>query len=69
MVFRNHCKTFKNGVMFSESDREFQSLGTKQANDSSHSEILDRGTVKLRVSDYLNVLFQISVVGVSRLDI
>ena len=33
----------------------------------SHNEIMDRGTVKLRVSDDLSVLLHVSAIGFSRL--
>ena len=55
-------KTFKDGAILAES--EFQSFEAEQEN-----EVLDRGTVKLRVSDDLNVLLHVSEVGLSRLEI
>ena len=56
-------------VPFWLSGREFQSFGAEQENDTSHNEVLDRGTAKLRVLDDLSVLSHVSAVGFSRLDI
>ena len=57
MVFSNPFKTFKDGAILAESDREFQTYGAEQETDPSHNEVLDHGTVKLRVSDDLNILY------------
>ena len=53
MVFRNPFKTFKDAALLVESGREFKSFGAEQENDPSHNEDLDRGTVKLLVSENL----------------
>ena len=53
--FKSILKAFKDGAILAESGREFQSFGAEQ-NDPSHNEVLFRGTVKLLVSDDLNVL-------------
>ena len=56
MAFRSHFKRHEDGAILIESGREFQSFGAEQENDTSHNEVLDRRTVKLRVSYELSVL-------------
>ena len=40
MVFCSPFKTFKDGIILPESDREFQCFGDEQENGLSHNEVV-----------------------------